>query len=198
MIGSNARRRAVAISAARWSSAMPRWRLMSAWIAGRHRSRSRIVRAASSWMRSSVLFSNWPNFSTARGDSSRSRVLTTSGTPGRPPGLALRPGNQCPWLVRSAMMPQLAAPFIWTPKPLHGRLFNGCLVASERLLTIPLSLATSARRDDVKNRHYRFENKHRTEPTPPFAPGVEHQHKPCRIPHLKVHSGASLHRLRSF
>jgi hypothetical protein len=32
---------------------------------------------------------------------------------------------------------------------LHGRLFNGCLVASERLLTFPLSLATSARRDDV-------------------------------------------------
>ena len=27
---------------------MPRWRLMSAWIAGRPRSRSRIVRAASS------------------------------------------------------------------------------------------------------------------------------------------------------
>ena len=80
MIGSNARRRAVAISAARWSSAMPRWRLMSAWIAGRPRSRSRIVRAASSWMRSSVLFSNRPSFSTARGDSYRSRVLTTGGT----------------------------------------------------------------------------------------------------------------------
>ena len=106
------------------------------------------------------------------------------------------------WLLRclACRMPprQIAAPFICTSKSSNGRLFNGCLVASERLLTFFLSLATSARRDDVKNHHYRFENKHRTEPTPPFAPGVEHQHKPCRIPHLKVHSGASLHRLRSF
>ena len=32
----------------------------------------------------------------ARGDSSRSVALITYGTQGLPPGLALRPGSQCP------------------------------------------------------------------------------------------------------
>ena len=39
------------------------------------------------------------------GDDARSGVLITSGTPGLPPGLAVRPGNQCPWLVSSVMPP---------------------------------------------------------------------------------------------
>jgi hypothetical protein len=39
------------------------------------------------------------------GDSFRSVALITAGTPGLPPGLALRPGSQCPWLVRSTIEP---------------------------------------------------------------------------------------------
>ena len=37
------------------------------------------------------------------GDSSRSVALITSGTPGLPPGFALRPGSQCPRSLRSTL-----------------------------------------------------------------------------------------------
>lgn len=51
---------------------------------------------ASSWIRGSSLSNSSPRRSTARGDSSRSLGLITSGTPGLLPGLALRPGSQSP------------------------------------------------------------------------------------------------------
>jgi hypothetical protein len=66
-------------------------------------------------------------------------------------------------------------------------LFNGCLVASEPPPAFPLSLATSVRHGDVKNRHYHFGNRPHIAPTLPFARGAGHRRKPCRIPPLKVH-----------
>jgi len=104
MIGSSARRRATSSSAARWSSPIPRWGLMSAWIAGRPRLRSRIVLAASNLTRSSGLSSSSARRSTAWGDSSASRVRSPSGGLGRPPALPVVPGNQCPRASR-AMKP---------------------------------------------------------------------------------------------
>ena len=62
---------------------------------------SRIALAASSWICPSLLFSNSPRRSTARGDNSRSLVLITAGTPILPPGLALQPGSQWPRSSRS-------------------------------------------------------------------------------------------------
>ena len=53
---------------------------MSAWIAGRPRWRSRIAFAASGCICSSALSSSSPRRLTARGDSSRSVALITSGT----------------------------------------------------------------------------------------------------------------------
>ena len=47
----------------------------------------------------------------------RSLVLITSGTPGLPLGLALRPGSQCPWLVRSTMKRPL---FLGPPAHVEG------------------------------------------------------------------------------
>ena len=89
---------------------------------------------ASSWMRSSALSSSSPRRSTARGDSSRSVALITSGTPGLPPGLALRPGSQCPRSSRSTMKP----PRFSSAPPAH--------VEGTNILTEPSTVRIGVRR----------------------------------------------------